>query len=554
MNKPRHPFLCLALVLISGFTFHLSDQSAQGQSSRRYLAADATQRYELQNIQITNHQAQHVGQAFELDQPWEQDLRVNYPGATVWDAENNEYRMYYEVVLGGEFASSGPTNRHLALATSSDGINWVKPALNITGNANSNSPQNNFIAIAGTTHAQGATVFIDPTAPAEQRYKISYRDFEQSNGLSLITGVSADGLNFQPVGLIDDLTDQGRGLDSQNVAFWDPISNEFKSYSRYWFGFLRGVALRRNDSWEGDWNAPRELILDPAEFYNDDGGTQFYTPGISTYHGQYIGIPSLYHDRDNDGRINSGLLHSVDGENWLPVGSEDFIDVSVHSPAGVDDFQIYAQPTIVEKNGELLFYYTYFDENHEADDSVFINLEYQSELHIAKLRRDGFTSLDSVGTETATWLTDVISLDSDACFVELNAIVNGSLSAEILDAQTMEVIDGFSLTESSVLSAGDFLDARLEWTGGRTLAELNDRDVRFKFLFEDSSIFSFSVATDIELLFGDVNLDGVVSFLDISPFISILSSADFQKEADINQDNEVSFLDIAPFISILSGN
>ena len=554
MNKIRHPFLCLALVLMSGFTFHLSNQSAQGQSSRRYLAADAAQRFELQNIQITNHQAQHVGQAFELDQPWEQDLRVNYPGSTLWDAVNNEYRLYYEVVVGGEFASSGRTNRHLALATSSDGINWTKPALNITGNSNSNSSQNNFIATAGTSFAQGATVFIDPAAPAEQRYKITYRDLEQSNGLSLIKGVSADGLSFQPVGLIDDLTDQGRGLDSQNVAFWDPISNEFKSYSRYWFGFLRGVALHRNDSWDGDWNVPRELILDPAEFYNDDGGTQFYTPGISTYHGQYIGIPSLYHDRVNDGRINSGLLHSVDGENWLSVGSEDFIDVSVHSPAGVDDFQIYAQPSIVEKNGELLFYYTYFDENHEADDSVFINLEYQSELHIAKLRRDGFTSLDAVGTETATWLTGAILLTSDAGSLGLNAIINGNLSAEILDAGTLEVIDGFSLAESPQLLPGDYLDGQLVWTGGRSLAELDGQNVRFRFHFQDSSVFSFSVGSAPEPILGDVNSDEVVNFLDVSPFISILAAGDFQEEADINQDGEVNFLDVGPFIGIFTGS
>lgn len=56
----------------------------------------------------------------------------------------------------------------------------------------------------------------------------------------------------------------------------------------------------------------------------------------------------------------------------------------------------------------------------------------------------------------------------------------------------------------------------------------------------------------VEPLLGDVNLDGEVNFLDISPFISILSVGDFLGEADVNQDGEVNFLDISPFISILS--
>ena len=54
------------------------------------------------------------------------------------------------------------------------------------------------------------------------------------------------------------------------------------------------------------------------------------------------------------------------------------------------------------------------------------------------------------------------------------------------------------------------------------------------------------------ILLGDCNQDNVVSFLDISPFISILSSASFLEQADCNQDGVVSFLDIQPLVQILS--
>ena len=64
------------------------------------------------------------------------------------------------------------------------------------------------------------------------------------------------------------------------------------------------------------------------------------------------------------------------------------------------------------------------------------------------------------------------------------------------------------------------------------------------------------VATDdppIDLIC-DVNRDGVINFLDIAPFISLLTIGDFQAEADCNQDGAVNFLDIAPFILILANS
>ena len=54
---------------------------------------------------------------------------------------------------------------------------------------------------------------------------------------------------------------------------------------------------------------------------------------------------------------------------------------------------------------------------------------------------------------------------------------------------------------------------------------------------------------------GDVNMDGIINFLDISPFIIVLSSGGSpaaESQADCNGDGTVSFLDIAPFIVALT--
>jgi len=64
----------------------------------------------------------------------------------------------------------------------------------------------------------------------------------------------------------------------------------------------------------------------------------------------------------------------------------------------------------------------------------------------------------------------------------------------------------------------------------------------------------YGLAVEFEAIrLGDVNLDGVVNFLDISPFILILAVGDFQEEADVNQDGTVNFLDISAFINIFAG-
>ena len=54
------------------------------------------------------------------------------------------------------------------------------------------------------------------------------------------------------------------------------------------------------------------------------------------------------------------------------------------------------------------------------------------------------------------------------------------------------------------------------------------------------------------VLRGDVNLDSEVNFLDIQPFVGILSTGEYQAEADFDEDCEVTFLDIQPFAFSLS--
>ena len=61
----------------------------------------------------------------------------------------------------------------------------------------------------------------------------------------------------------------------------------------------------------------------------------------------------------------------------------------------------------------------------------------------------------------------------------------------------------------------------------------------------------FRVSVPSLVLLGDVNGDGAVNFLDIPPFVAVLSAGEFQEKADIDQNTTVNFLDIAAFVDLL---
>ena len=85
-------------------------------------------------------------------------------------------------------------------------------------------------------------------------------------------------------------------------------------------------------------------------------------------------------------------------------------------------------------------------------------------------------------------------------------------------------------------------DLRFSFNTGADVFILNKRD----------GIIRRLVSAEPEILVGDLNKDGMVNFLDISGFISVLTVGGDQAEADINRDGRVNFLDITPFIRLLN--
>ena len=121
---------------------------------------------------------------------------------------------------------------------------------------------------------------------------------------------------------------------------------------------------------------------------------------------------------------------------------------------------------------------------------------------------------------------------------ELNsndASINQSLSAVAANDDFVSVID---ISDASIYTPVSTNDVHLNAEGFLVIA--ND--------FAEQMI---ELQSGVDVLKGDVNMDGEVTFLDISPFITALTSAGPPAEADCNCDGSIDFLDISPFIGFL---
>jgi len=200
LNKTIVLMMVCILLLAGSVGVGLAQAQAQAQAPTtnfRYLAADPSLRAALSGATVRMAQATYVGKVLEIEEDWETDFELGYPGSVVTDPASGKLRMYYELM----YMVDPPHHNHnrlVGLAESDDGINWTKPALNIAGDRYSDDPPNNFIDHQDRQWVNGPCVFVDPNAPPQARYKMSYPD-----GGTFLLGVSADGLHFHDVGVAE---------------------------------------------------------------------------------------------------------------------------------------------------------------------------------------------------------------------------------------------------------------------------------------------------------------------------------------------------------------
>lgn len=149
------------------------------------------------------------------------------------------------------------------------------------------------------------------------------------------------------------------------------------------------------------------------------------------------------------------------------------------------------------------------------------------------LFNDGVFELEIGGDE---------SCDYDAIDASGRLVLGGTLNVSFMDDFTLGRCHEFVFARGEDV-VGEFIG----YPEGALVGQVGTREFFITYTAgdgNDAAIFS-------PVLLGDINLDESVNFLDISPFISLLSTGGFLPEADTDQSGEVNFLDISGFITVL---
>jgi hypothetical protein len=141
---------------------------------------------------------------------------------------------------------------------------------------------------------------------------------------------------------------------------------------------------------------------------------------------------------------------------------------------------IMASMPVVAGN-EVFFYYGGFDQPH-------MSLENHASIGLARLRLDGFVSIEPTGPK-GTMTTRTLSFVGQRLEVNANARGGGTITAEVLD-EAGKPLKGFAAKDSDPIQ-DDNLHHTVTWNGSSDIGRLQRRPIRLKFYLQHAKLYAF---------------------------------------------------------------
>ena len=404
-----------------------------------------------------------------------------------WNHEAGKFYMWYQA--GTYFQGT------LALATSTDGLRWSRPALDV-------NPGSNQALVPGFRPDSYSVVPDWDAADPRQRFKL----FSTVPGWNAQTGfsfTSPDGVHWE------NKTETGKTYDRSSM-FYNPFRKKWVySLRSNWRGrtrsywehddFLAGARWKDEDpvTWTGADAAdpPEPGYLHTPELYNLDA---------VPYESLMLGFFEIHRGPENDICARRGLPklneitfgYSRDGFHWhrpdrrahLPASRRDAWDRGFVESGG----------NICVVVGDRLFFYHSgsrgdLDGAIREDGTLNKNAMYdRNSIGVSTLRRDGFASFEA-GASTGSLTTRPLTFSGRHLFVNA-ATPQGVLQAEVLD-EDGNPIPPFTLG-ACIPFTGDSTLAPIRWEGGDDLSGLAGKTVRFRFALRRGNLYAFWVSRD----------------------------------------------------------
>ncbi|MCD6221155.1 hypothetical protein J7K25_03230 [bacterium] len=484
---------------------------------RKYLFFDDVLTQEKKGFVLSLNPAIRTDNPVLLpDKPWEAGGIIGDSNISIIE-DDGVYKLWYVVrghkksdISGAEIKGFddktladylSQARYMLCYAISKDGINWEKPNLGIF--EYEGSKRNNIVFAARL----GCTVFKDPTAPAEERYKMIYGggprlphvhlkdNIPTKNIYHAIYGAtSPDGIHWKSYKepIIPWYT------DTTNVCYWDEEIKKYVAFVRWnenmvyedgktvipESGNWKYRAIGRTESEDFKNFPPPTKIMEPSveerepyetglDYYNSSAVK--YPFAKSTY---FLFFSIFYHNSD---MLDVHLATSRDGVNYTPWCDSPFVRLGL---ANVFDSKcIYMATGMIRKGDEIWMYYAGYNVPHHVDNQPKVG-----GIGRVRIRFDGFVSQD-VSSSEGFLTTKILQFSGNILKVNMDGSAGGWLKVEILDEKG-KPIPGFTAKEANFLFGND-VNKIVTWKGRKTVSKLQGKPIHLRFIGKAVKLFAF---------------------------------------------------------------
>ena len=455
---------------------------------RRFIVDD-------QGIELRMNVPTKMGAVITPEKPWESG-RV-FAGGTVLE-DGGRYRMWYMAVP--PFVEYDRI--FLCYAESHDGVTWAKPSLGVYEWQGSKA--NNIVV---ETNTETGTVFIDPRAPASERYKLlatlSGKEAGVERGMYVYG--SPDGFRWQlnPTRLFP------LRPDTQNQAFFDERIGKYVIYMRIWDPLRKVGRIETDDilkPWPYDRSAP--AVKFPSGLYpgkhvplafgydeNDPEDSDHYTSAVVRYPwgaDAYFMFPSAYlhfpppprSKFKNDGPVDIQMAVSRDGVMFHRVERKPYVELG---PLGSPDSgSMYMLVGMVRNGNDLFQYYGGYSFTHGA----YGELPKQGMGSIFRLsqRLDGLVSAEA-GMTGGRFSTPPLHFTGNRLVLNMNASAMGEIRVELRNTGGAPIA-GYSFEECDPIHMNNLAQV-VTWNSKAEVGSLSRQPVRIGFRLRAAKLYSF---------------------------------------------------------------
>ena len=485
---------------------------------------------QIQDITRTVHSpSKEPGPLLQKDRPWETVPYFTVNGwSVVRDSLSGEFKCWYEDwqldPAGVDTAAAAPGRKQptlgvltsrLCYARSDDGLNWEKPELDYLEEG---GRKTNIVFGDGSyRRSESSSVFEDPLeADPAKRFKTYYGCFSPE-GHIVSMAHSPDGLGWTPSEETPKYGHLGEGLGDLYVVIPDVDSRTYRCTCRH-----KGILAVHHDerrpkttsvffhpTYPRDasrsnkrrifqavssdlihWSAP-QCILTPDE--DADNLDETYYGMCQMRMGQgYLGFLNTIREVSNT--LSVRLVFSRDGwtwnhlnhgQPWLTTTAEawDRYMVNISTPPIAVGDEHYVFHGGARNHHD--WWISGLKEGLDVPEARSLD-EVRYGLGLAKLRRDGFVSIDAGVVREGVLVTRALRTDANQLFLNARCGDGGYIEVEATDGDE-NVFTGYARDRCDTFT-GDSTHASVTWRGASTIP--HEGSLRLRFFMRNASLYS----------------------------------------------------------------